>query len=161
MMNITKPNRKKHSYTQHLNAPPEAVFPLLCPVAELKWAPGWMPEVVFSVSGVVEQECIFITPPEFPSEPQNSIWVVSNYDPGNLSLVMYKVTPEHTISKLEISLENDSENTTSANISYEVTVIGMAGNSFMEEFTTDWYRDFMLDWEKALNHYLKTGEKIV
>ena len=73
MMNITKPNRKKHSYTQHPNASPEAVFPLLCPVAESKWTPGWMPEVVFSVSGVVEQECIFMTTPEFPSEPQNSI----------------------------------------------------------------------------------------
>lgn len=57
-MNLTKPNRKKHSYTQHLNAPPEAAFPLLCPVAESKWAPGWMPEVVFSVPGVVEQECM-------------------------------------------------------------------------------------------------------
>lgn len=86
MMNITKPNRKKHRYTQHPNASPEAVFPRLCPVAESKWTPGWMPEVVFSVSGVVEQECIFMTTPEFPSEPQNSIWVVSNYDPSNLSL---------------------------------------------------------------------------
>jgi len=30
------------------------VFPLLCPVLELKWAPGWMPEMVISQSGVVE-----------------------------------------------------------------------------------------------------------
>ena len=159
-MNITKPNRKKHSYTQHLNAPPETVFPLLCPVAELKWTPGWMPEMVFSISGVVEQECVFITPPEMPSEPHNSIWIVSNYDPSNLSLIMYKVAPEYTISKLEISLESESENSTSANVSYEITAIGVAGDRFMEEFTPEWYKDFMLDWEMALNHYLNTGEKI-
>jgi len=159
-MNTTKPNRKKHSYTQQLNAPPEIVFPLLCPVAELKWAPGWMPTAVFSISGVVEQECMFITPPEMPSEPHNSIWVVSNYDPNHFSLVMYKIAPEHTISKLEISLESASERATRANVSYEITAIDVAGDRFMEEFTTEWYKDFMLNWEKALNHYLNTGEKI-
>ncbi len=159
-MNIKEPNRKKHSYAQHLNAPPETVFPLLCPVLELKWAPGWMPEMVISQSGVVEQDCMFITPPEMPSEPQNSIWIVSKYNPSNWSLEMYKVAPEHTISKLEISLENESDNSTRADISYEITAIGVAGDRFMEEFTEDWYEAFMVDWEKAMNHYLNTGEKI-
>jgi len=31
-MNIRPPNRVTHTYTQHLVAPPAAVFPLLCPV---------------------------------------------------------------------------------------------------------------------------------
>ena len=159
-MNIKKPNQKKHSYAKHLNAPPETVFPLLCPVLEVEWAPGWMPEMVISQSGVCEQDCIFITPPELPSEPKNSIWVVTKYDPGNWALEMYKVAPEHTISKLEISLVCDSGNSTTAHISYEITAIGAAGDKFMEEFTEDWYEGFMVEWEKAMNHYLDTGHKI-
>jgi hypothetical protein len=159
-MNIKEPNRKKHSYTQHLNAPPETVFPLLCPVLEVEWAPGWMPEMVLSRSGVCEQDCVFVTPPETPSERQNSIWIVSKYDPANWALEMYKVTPERTISKLEISLAGESGNTTTANISYEITSIGAAGDEFMEEFTEDWYKAFMVDWEKAMNHYLTTGRMI-
>ena len=159
-MNIKEPNRKKHGYAQHLNAPPEAVFPLLCPVLEVEWAPGWLPEMVISQSGVCEQDCIFITPPEMPSEPESSIWIVSKYDPGNWFLEMYKIAPEHTISKLEISLTGESDNRTMAHISYEITAIGSAGDKFIEEFTEDWYEGFMVEWEKAMNHYLDTGQRI-
>lgn len=159
-MNIKEPNRKKLSYAHHLSAPPETVFPLLCPVLEVEWAPGWMPEMVLSRSGVCEQDCVFVTPPEMPSEPQNSIWIVSKHDPANWALEMYKVAPEHTISKLEISLVGESGNSTTAHISYEITSIGAAGDAFMEEFTEDWYKTFMVDWEKAMNHYLSTGKMI-
>ena len=51
---------------------------------------------------------------------------------------MYKVAPEYTISELEISLARESDNLTradiSADISNEITAIGMAGDGFMEEF---------------------------
>jgi hypothetical protein len=159
-MNIIEPNRKKHGYTQKLNAPPEKIFPLLCPVMEVEWAPGWMPEVVLSESGFCEQECIFITPAEMSSEPENAIWLVSKYDPGKWELEMYKVSPQHTISKLEISLTAQPDNRTKAYITYETTSIGPAGDTFMEEFTEDWYEGFMVEWENAMNYYLNTGEKI-
>ena len=159
-MNIKRPNRKKHGYAQHINAPPETVFPLLCPVLEAEWVPGWMPEMVISKSGVCEQDCIFITPPELPLKPENSIWIVTKYDAGNWALEMYKITPEHTVSKLEITLVGDSGNSTTAYISYELTAIGAAGDKFIEEFTEDWYEGFMAGWEKAMNHYLDTGNKI-
>lgn len=159
-MNIETPNRKKHSYAQHLNAPPETVFPLLCPVLEVEWAPGWMPELVISHSGVCEQDCIFITPPEMPSEPENTIWIVTTHDPDRWTVEMYKVAPQHTISKLEISLVGDSGNATTAHVSYEITAIGAEGAKFMEEFTEEWYEGFMVEWEKAMNHYLGTGNKI-
>ncbi len=34
----------------------------------------------------------------------------------------------------------------------------MPGDAFLEEFTTEFYAEFMQSWEKALNHYLQTGE---
>jgi len=95
-----------------------------------------------------------------PSEPENSIWIVTKYDPGNWALEMYKVAPKNTISKLEISLVGDFDNSTTAHISYEITAIGAAGDKLMEGFTEDWYEGFMVEWEKAMNHYLETGEKI-
>jgi hypothetical protein len=136
------------------------VFPLLCPVREVDWAPGWMPEIVVSESGVCERECMFVTPPEFASEPHNSIWIVSNHDPVNCVVEMYKVAPEHTISKLEITLESAGESATCAHISYEITAISAPGDEFMNEFTEEWYEAFMIEWEKAMNHYLDTGSMI-
>ena len=155
-MGIEKPNRKKHSYEQHLVASPEKVFPLLCPVMEEKWVPGWRTEKVFTKTGVVENDCMFIT----PSESQNSIWIVTKHDPITFQLEMYKVTPEHTISKLEISLSGEGNNATKAKISYEITAIGSVGEQFLMEFTNKWYVNFMEDWEKEMNHYLSTGKKI-
>jgi len=155
-MNIEKPNRKKHAYVQHLNAPPETVFPLLCPVMETKWVPGWMPATVFTDSGLVEPECMFTT----PSKPHDSIWLVSKHDPDRYRLEMYKISPEHTITKLEIALSGENDGATSANIAYEVTAIGTAGERFVEEFTEEWYEGFMQSWERAMNHHLKTGGKI-
>ena len=154
-MAIETPNRKKHSYEQHLVASPEKVFPLLCPVMEEMWVPGWRTEKVITTTGVVEDDCMFIT----LSEPQNSIWIVTKHDPDCFQLEMYKVTPEHTIGKLEISLTGDANNATKAIISYEFTAIGPAGEQFLNEFTQQWYVNFMEGWEKAMNHYLSTGEK--
>lgn len=115
-----------------------------------------MPITVISESGVAEQDCIFIT----PGQPQNSIWIVSKYDPANFQLEMYKVTPEHTVAKLEICLSANDDNTTAARISYEFTAIGQEGEEFLRGFTADWYGKFMVDWENALNRYLSTGKKL-
>jgi hypothetical protein len=156
-MNISKPNRKKCEYTQHLLASPETVFPLLCPVREVDWVPDWMPASVLTKSGVCEQECIFITPPEFESEHEDAIWVVTNYDDVGLNLAMYKIVPQHSVSKLLISLSSDGSDTTNARISYEITSIGPRGVDFLEDFTEAWYEQFMLDWQNAMNHYLEKG----
>jgi hypothetical protein len=155
-MNTEKPKRKKHSYTQSLLSPPGKVFPLLCPVMEEKWVPGWVTEKVISNTGVAEKNCVFIT----PFEPNSAIWIVTKHDPVLYQVEMYKVTPDHTVGKLEISLLSDGSNKTRATISYEFTVIGLAGEKFLKEFTHEWYVDFMKNWEKAMNHYLNTGNKI-
>ena len=127
---------------------------------EAEWVPDWMPDLVISKSGVCEQECIFITPPEMPSEANKPIWIVTKHDAENWAREMYKVVPEHTISKLGITLESDITNSTTALVSYEITAIGAAGEKFMEEFTKEWYQGFMEEWEQQLNYYLKAGKKI-
>jgi hypothetical protein len=62
-----------------LQAPPERVFPLLCPVRETDWLPGWQAEVLHSRSGVAELGCVFTTRDE---DGRQRIWTVSRYEPG-------------------------------------------------------------------------------
>lgn len=155
-MIIEPPKRIKHSYTQNLAAPPEIVFPLLCPVRECDWEPGWDPVKVISKSGVAEQDCVFIT----PAEPEDAVWIVTRHDPEAFHLEMYKVTPGHTVARLVIFLSQASGNTTRADVSYEYTALGPPGEKFLEGFTSAWYENFMKEWEDALNHYLTTGKKI-
>jgi hypothetical protein len=150
---IRLPNRKKHSYCQSIQGAPGEVFPLLCPVRELDWAPGWNPDWVISRSGVAEQDCIFQT----PGETSPAIWLISRHDPVNYRVEMYKVTAEHTVGKLEVELESDGSGGTKATVSYEFTSLGPAGDAFLEEISEEWYKNFMRNWERAMNHYLATG----
>jgi len=68
------------------------------------------------------------------------------------------VTPGHTVGKLEISLEAERNALTRAQISYEFTSLGPAGDEYLKEFTDQWYAGFMQAWETAMNFYLETGE---
>jgi hypothetical protein len=53
--------RQFHEYTGFISATPERVFPLLCPVREYEWLDSWHCRMVYSESGVAEDNCIFET----------------------------------------------------------------------------------------------------
>ncbi len=53
--------RKIKAHTILLEAAPETVFPLLCPVREYDWIESWHCRMVYSKSGFAEQDCIFQT----------------------------------------------------------------------------------------------------
>lgn len=154
-MKITSPNRVTHTYTQHLVAEPERVFPLLCPVREADWLERWEPRRVISESGVVEPECMFLT----PGEPSEAIWIVSLHQPEAGLVEMYKVTPGVTVCKLRIEL-SAADGGCQAQVTYSHTSLGPAGDEFVAGFTEEVYAGFMQDWETRLNHYLAHGEML-
>lgn len=128
---------------------------MLCPVREEEWVPGWEPKLVLSNSGLAEEDCVFVT----PGEPEDAIWLVTRYEPAAHALTMYKVTPGHTVGRLDIALTGDGMGGTVAEVSYEYTSLGPEGDAFLENFTEQWYRDFMQSWETALNGYLEGVRK--
>ncbi len=150
-----RPNRVRHSYTQSINGRREAVFPLLCPIREIDWADGWNPRLVLSACGLVEQDCVFV----MPGAPEDTIWVVTAYEPGRFHLEMLMVTPGRTVGKLEITLRRGDADNTKADVIYTHTSLGPAGDAYLKDLTRNWYVDFMKTWEAELNHYLQTGKK--
>lgn len=55
---------------------PERIFPLLCPVLEYDWVPGWECELVYTESGVAESGAVFRT--ERERDGGLDTWVVSH-----------------------------------------------------------------------------------
>ncbi len=155
---ISKPRRVKHSFTQSIKGTPKQVFPLLCPVREADWIPGWTTDWVISNSGVAEKDCIFQTPPRPGAGGAASIWVITRHDADAFEVEMFKVTPEFTVGKLQISLSAQGQAGTSAIIAYEFTSLGPLGDTYLEGFTAQWYEEFMQVWEEQMNHYLESGE---
>jgi hypothetical protein len=151
-MKIVAPKRASHSYTQTLKAAPEAVFPLLCPVREAEWLVDWDPLLVISNSGVAEEDCVFTT----PSQPADTIWYVTDYEPKKGFIAFVRVTPGVTATRLSIQLARVPGGST-AHITYTQTSLGTLGDAAIDGFTEAAYVSFMQIWETRINHFLTTG----
>jgi len=152
-MDTTKPNRATHTYRQSLCASPAKVFPLLCPVREAEWADGWLPELVISSSGVAERDCVFITADKL----EKTIWYITRHEPERWFVEMLKILAGVTACRLEIQLSENGDGCF-ADVTYSHTSMGAAGDEFVTKFTADAYKKSMQAWEKALNHFLTTGQ---
>jgi hypothetical protein len=146
-----------HEYTQTNDAPPETVFPLLCPVREADWVPGWQYTMIYSRSGVAEAGCVFTTPNESGTQ---TTWLVTEHDPARLRIGLAWVNPGQVAAQIEISLKKNSRGTTTAVIRYTYTGLSTAGNQEVERYDRKWFEQKMDDWEAAINHYLRTGKAI-
>ncbi len=151
-MKIVPPNRAVRSYTQHLVGPPEAVFPLLCPVREADWIEGWDPLLVVSRSGVAEPDCVFTT----AAAPADAIWYITRHEPEDGFVEMLKITPSVTACRLTIQVRAAAGGS-QAVVTYAHTSLGPEGDSFVASFTEAHYLVFMQDWEARLNHFLMHG----
>lgn len=149
--------RKSHEYTQTNEAPTEKVFPLLCPVREAEWVPGWQYRLIYSESGVAEDGCVFATPNDSGTE---TVWVVTHYDPASFTIAYAWVEPGMIATQLWISLAPAPDGKTGLHIRYFYTGLSPAGNSVLDRYTSEWYRNKMQSWEKAINYFLCNGSLI-
>jgi len=157
-MSTFNAKRVRHEYTQTNDAPPEKVFPLLCPVREADWVPGWKYRLVYSESGFAEDGCVFSTPNDAGPD---SIWMLTHYDPATYTIAYAWVEPGMIATQLRISLAPAPGGKTSARIRYLYTGLLAAGNARLERhYTPEWFGKKMQAWEGAINHYLRTGKLI-
>ncbi len=154
-MRIEKPNRVTRAYTHRYAAEPAKVFPLMCPVREADWIEDWDPIVVLTESGIAELDCVFLT----EASPSDSIWYITRYEPATNFIEMIKITPNVTACKLSIQLR-EVEGGSEATVTYSHTSLGPEGDKSVAEFTADYYRKFMREWEAQVNQYLSTGSAL-
>ena len=147
--------RVSHEYTQTNDAPPQKVFPLLCPVREADWVPGWEYQLIYSESGFAEDGCVFSTPNEGGPE---TVWMVTHYDPAAYQIAYAWVEPGMIATQIRISLAPAPGDKASAHICYFYTGLSPAGNAVLERYTPEWFQNKMKSWEMAINHYLTTGK---
>ncbi len=152
-----KAKRVTYRYVQKNLAPPNRVFPLLCPVREKEWLDGWDYEMVYSESGVAEEGCIFRT--INPGEPE-STWVVTRHDKESYRVEFVRITPGSRVVQIHISLKEGHDGATKTHIRYTYTGITEEGNSFVDNYTKEQFHNMMVWWEKSINHFLTSGQKL-
>ena len=151
-------NRVTKTYRQTNYGTPEEIFPLLCPVREADWLDGWQYSMIYSESGVAEQDCVFSTPHHGEND---TIWFVTEYDPANYRIGFVRTTPGESFVNMHIALSAIDETSTAADITYQYTALNDAQQRFINTELDAVFHENMLWWEKSINHYLQTGEKLL
>ena len=165
IMSAVKANRILHQFTQTNSSSPERVFPLLCPVREADWLPGWEYRLICSESGFAELGCVFTTPnPPGSAAPNRAnaetTWIVTDYDRAAFRVNYVWIDPGHIITELRIQLTPSGQEATHTHIRYRYTGLSAEGNRELEHYTQQWFESKMQNWERTINHYLRTGKKI-
>ncbi len=150
----------RHSYTQRIEAPPDTVFALLCPVREGEWLAGWrdIVDVIHSDSGVAEDGCVFRTSP--PGQPE-TVWVVTRHDPAERIVEFVRFTAGLVVTRLHIAVAAEANGSSSVRIRYAFTPVSAAGAELVREnHSEEAFRRSMVRWQDSMNHWLRTGEML-
>ncbi len=138
----------------HYNFSTKEVFSLLCPVKEREWIDGWDFEMVYSRSGVIEKNCVFVT--QF-GQGIETVWQVNEYEPDISWIEFIRVTQGLFTVRISIQLHESPEGCT-ADLTYRYTSLSTLGKKMIESMVAQHFHEDMRYWERALNHYLETGK---
>ena len=146
------------TYVQRIEAPPEAVFPLLCPIREGEWLEGWADscELIWSASGVAEPGCVFRTVEEGRPE---TIWIITDHDPDRGLVVFARLTPGLAASTLRLEVGGSDDGSSAVAIYYTVVPTSTEGEAYAaERYDRADLLASVVWWERSMNHYLRTGQ---
>lgn len=157
-MTLTTPKtdrvRVHFSHPQHIQAEPEAIFPLLCPVREFDWIPVWDCELVYTESGLAEEGCVFQT----DGEGGTDTWVISRHEP--LERVSFVRVNLLRVIRYDIYLEPNGDGSTTLRWEQEITALNEEGDRHVAALTQEDFSATIGKVEGMLAHYLKTGEPL-
>jgi len=156
-MTTFQARRATKEFSRKISASPSEVFPLLCPVREYDWIDGWTCDLIYSDSGVAENNCVFTT--KFPRGSEE-IWVVSEYDPEKYVIQFVVVNPKTHIMKFDVSLRDDGDNSTTALWRSTFTALTEEGNELIDKTLDETYPAVMTRLSKSLDHYCRTGKML-
>jgi hypothetical protein len=147
-------------HEERIQAPPDRIFPLLCPIEEYKWIDNWECELVYSESGVVEDNCIFreeMSPVLFGSRGP-ATWITTLHDPDNFRRHFVIVTDE-LVRKAEISIEASDNGVSTVRWTSIATTLNEKANQGFDDLQKK--QLLMLKFlGTSLRHYCETGEML-
>jgi hypothetical protein len=145
-------DRVVRTFSHKTPAPPERVFPLLCPVREYDWIPGWQCEIAFPETGLAELDAVFTT--EVTDRGQE-IWQVSRYEPPGLIEFAVAAPQSHT-TRLAIEVK-PTEGGSRLTWTRVYTGLTPAGNELLAGFTDEWHDALMSGIAAMMDAYLTAG----
>jgi hypothetical protein len=145
-------------HEEKIPASPATIFPLLCPIEEYKWIDEWECELVYSDSGVVEDNCIFreqISSVLFGSSAP-AAWITTLHDPDNFRR-HFVIFNDELVRKAEVSIEDSGGGISTVRWTTIATTLNEKGNEGFDDL--EGKLQLMLRFiATSLRHYCETGQ---
>lgn len=127
---MTKNDNKR--YTQkiiiNIKALPQEVFSLICETKDNSLYSTGNSEIVYSLSGMAEDNCIFKS--VNTNDNNESLWLISSFDPSNeIQFVKYS---QFSLSLIKVSISELNRSKCSVEILYSITYLVNKDNSEKE-----------------------------
>ena len=151
------------SHKEKIKASPQQIYPLLCPIQEYKWIDKWQCEMVYSDSGVIENNCIFKeerTGPLLFGLKVPTYWIVSLYDPENFRIQFVLFTGDMIVSKLDVEVKDLGNGVSSIKWSFTITSLNKEANRYIDANTKNKADIYLTVLSKSLKHYCETGKML-
>jgi hypothetical protein len=153
---VTVLQRVTRRYVQHLHAPPEQVMPLLTAARENEWAASFQPRILHAGEPLGGLRGVFQT----GEGAEETLWTMTACDAATGHVAYFRTIPGVLAVHIEIRLEADGAGACRASVAYTYSALSAAGNPRVEAMTEERYVAQMVEWERALDHYLQTGRRL-
>ena len=143
-----------------IKAAPREVFPLLCPVLEDKWIPGWECDLLYTRSGINETGCVFrenLSGPNLFEEPVTATWITILHDPQATRVEFIIMYENRAVARSSVQVSLAENGYSRINWSKELTSLSPKNDRFPDQDIHDkmlFSLDFLAD---TLTHYCETG----
>jgi hypothetical protein len=144
---------------EEIKAPTSKIFPLLCPVEELKWISNWGYQLICSDSGVNEKGCVFVEDMSGPvlfGSPVKTKWITTLHEPDT-RIQFVLVSEDMSVIIFDIELNDQGNGSTAVQFSFAYIplrkdAIGEATEEKLMLILTS-----LMSW---LKYYCETGEML-
>ena len=144
--------RRVIRFSRTVPAPPQEIFPQLCPTRECDWIDGWRSELVYTDSGYGEDRCVFRTDENNITGP--GLWTFSHVEAPRL-LKIVRVAPPF-LQHLSIALEARPDGATDTHWTVTVTALAPEGNRALQGMPAD--DEAFAGSAEALAHFFREGK---
>ncbi len=148
-------------HEEKIKAPVGDIFPLACPVEELKWIDGWQYEMVYSKSGGNETHCIFteaFSGPVLFDEPVATTWFTTLYDPENTRVQFVLAVDQKALVKLDIDMADAGDGASPCRWLFTFTTLNEEADKAIDETIEEKIMVILTFLGSSLKHYRETGE---
>jgi hypothetical protein len=150
------------THEEIIAAPVEDIFPLACPVEELKWIDRWEYNLIYSESGRNENNCIFserMSTQHFfgPECTEPTCWITTKYDREEHAVHFVILFGTDLAGKYEIAMHEEAEGKTHVTLHMVMTSLTGKGRQMFDNSIIEKTRIMLSFIGQSLKHYCEQG----